>query len=75
LFDLQVIPITDAMREPRKFPAVLTGVMMGLLGKQWIPSSSIMLEALADTIGRVGWLEPQIIHRSDFFIVGLTTNQ
>ncbi|KAJ7592845.1 vacuolar amino acid transporter 4 [Mycena floridula] len=25
-----VIPITDAMREPRKFPAVLTGVMFGL---------------------------------------------
>jgi proton-coupled amino acid transporter len=29
------------MREPRRFPAVLTGVMMGLLGKQWIPSSSL----------------------------------
>ena len=39
---MQVIPITDAMREPRKFPAVLTGVMMGLLGKQWIPSSSLI---------------------------------
>ncbi|KAG1726718.1 amino acid transporter [Suillus paluster] len=26
-----VIPITDAMREPRKFPKVLTGVMIGLL--------------------------------------------
>ncbi|VDB92299.1 unnamed protein product [Peniophora sp. CBMAI 1063] len=26
-----VIPITDAMREPRKFPAVLSGVMIGLL--------------------------------------------
>ncbi|KAH7926377.1 amino acid transporter [Leucogyrophana mollusca] len=26
-----VIPITDAMREPRKFPQVLTGVMIGLL--------------------------------------------
>jgi proton-coupled amino acid transporter len=27
----QVIPITDSMREPRKFPAVLTGVMIVLL--------------------------------------------
>ncbi|KAL6302481.1 transmembrane amino acid transporter protein-domain-containing protein [Sparassis latifolia] len=26
-----VIPITDAMREPRKFPAVLTGVMLFLM--------------------------------------------
>ncbi|KAI0029278.1 transmembrane amino acid transporter protein-domain-containing protein [Vararia minispora EC-137] len=26
-----VIPITDAMREPHKFPAVLSGVMIGLL--------------------------------------------
>ncbi|KAL0954912.1 hypothetical protein HGRIS_003844 [Hohenbuehelia grisea] len=26
-----VIPITDAMREPHKFPAVLTGVMFGLM--------------------------------------------
>ncbi|KZV65557.1 hypothetical protein PENSPDRAFT_655685 [Peniophora sp. CONT] len=26
-----VIPITDAMKEPRKFPAVLSGVMIGLL--------------------------------------------
>ncbi|KAF7336952.1 Aa-trans domain-containing protein [Mycena venus] len=26
-----VIPITDAMREPHKFPKVLTGVMMGVL--------------------------------------------
>jgi len=26
-----VIPITDAMREPRKFPKVLTGVMISLL--------------------------------------------
>lgn len=30
---LKVIPITDAMREPRKFPAVLTGVMLFLTGK------------------------------------------
>lgn len=29
----QVIPITDAMREPRKFPAVLTGVMLLLMGE------------------------------------------
>jgi hypothetical protein len=28
----QVIPITDAMREPHKFPAVLTGVMAFLTG-------------------------------------------
>lgn len=28
----KVIPITDAMREPHKFPKVLTGVMAGLLG-------------------------------------------
>ena len=28
---MQVIPITDSMREPRKFPAVLTGVMILLL--------------------------------------------
>ncbi|CAK5268269.1 unnamed protein product [Mycena citricolor] len=27
-----VIPITDAMREPHKFPKVLTGVMLGVLG-------------------------------------------
>lgn len=27
-----VIPITDAMREPRKFPKVLTGVMLFLIG-------------------------------------------
>ena len=27
-----VIPITDAMREPRKFPNVLTGVMFFLIG-------------------------------------------
>jgi proton-coupled amino acid transporter len=26
----QVIPITDSMREPRRFPAVLTGVMIFL---------------------------------------------
>ncbi|KDQ57087.1 hypothetical protein JAAARDRAFT_35689 [Jaapia argillacea MUCL 33604] len=26
-----VIPITDAMKEPHKFPAVLTGVMLGLM--------------------------------------------
>ncbi|KAJ7649790.1 vacuolar amino acid transporter 4 [Roridomyces roridus] len=26
-----VIPITDAMKEPRKFPKVLTGVMLGVL--------------------------------------------
>ena len=30
---LQVIPITDAMKEPRKFPKVLTGVMLFLMGK------------------------------------------
>ena len=30
---LQIIPITDAMREPHKFPAVLTGVMFFLMGK------------------------------------------
>lgn len=30
---LQVIPITDAMREPHKFPAVISGVMAGLVGK------------------------------------------
>jgi hypothetical protein len=29
---LQIIPITDAMREPRKFPKVLTGVMLFLIG-------------------------------------------
>lgn len=28
---LQVIPITDSMRQPHKFPAVLTGVMSLLL--------------------------------------------
>ena len=28
----KVIPITDSMREPRKFPAVLTGVMLFLTG-------------------------------------------
>ena len=28
-----VIPITDAMKEPRKFPMVLTGVMIFLLGR------------------------------------------
>lgn len=27
----QVIPITDSMREPRKFPVVLSGVMLVLL--------------------------------------------
>lgn len=30
--DLQVIPITDAMQEPRKFPKVLSGVMLFLMG-------------------------------------------
>lgn len=30
---LQIIPITDAMKEPRKFPKVLTGVMLFLMGK------------------------------------------
>jgi hypothetical protein len=30
LNSLQIIPITDAMREPHKFPAVLTGVMFFL---------------------------------------------
>lgn len=29
---VQVIPITDAMREPHKFPGVLTGVMLFLTG-------------------------------------------
>jgi proton-coupled amino acid transporter len=29
---VQVVPITDSMREPRKFPAVLTGVMLFLMG-------------------------------------------
>ena len=29
----QVIPITDAMKEPRKFPKVLTGVMLFLMGE------------------------------------------
>lgn len=28
-----IIPITDAMKEPRKFPAALTGVMIFLLSK------------------------------------------
>ncbi len=27
----QVIPITDAMKEPKKFPAVISAVMAGLL--------------------------------------------
>lgn len=27
-----VIPITDAMKEPRKFPKVLSGVMLFLMG-------------------------------------------
>jgi len=29
-----VIPITDAMKEPRKFPKVLTGVMIFLICEQ-----------------------------------------
>jgi len=28
-----IIPIADSMREPRKFPRVLTGVMLFLIGK------------------------------------------
>jgi proton-coupled amino acid transporter len=28
-----IIPITDAMKEPHKFPKVLTGVMLGLISK------------------------------------------
>jgi hypothetical protein len=39
---LQVIPITDAMREPRKFPAALSGVMIFLMCEHtralWFPS-------------------------------------
>lgn len=32
---VQVIPVTDAMREPHKFPKVLTGVMISLMCK-WL---------------------------------------
>lgn len=41
-----VIPITDAMREPRKFPAVLSGVMLFLMGMSrliYICSSFLIL--------------------------------
>lgn len=41
-----VIPITDAMREPRKFPAVLSGVMLFLMGMSmsiYIYSSFLIL--------------------------------
>lgn len=31
VFSSQIIPITDGMREPHKFPAVLTGVMLFLI--------------------------------------------
>lgn len=44
----QVIPITDSMREPHKFPAVLSGVMIFLLGSSPFISSLFTVHT-ADT--------------------------
>ena len=38
----QIIPITDAMREPHKFPKVLTGVMIGLICQYTSPSTRVL---------------------------------
>ncbi|KAN0113424.1 NmrA domain containing protein [Russula decolorans] len=41
-----VIPITDSMREPHKFPRVLSGVMIFLLSKFNLDSSSRLTQAV-----------------------------
>ena len=56
-----VIPITDAMREPRKFPAVLSGVMLFLMGKSAMSSirgdtevpSSVVLRCRCHVVSHV----------------------
>ena len=44
LITVQIVPITDSMREPRKFPMVLTGVMAFLLGGY----SCVLFEVVVD---------------------------
>lgn len=43
-----VIPITDAMKEPRKFPKVLTGVMLFLMGEYTPQNIHLLYDAAAD---------------------------
>ena len=42
-----VIPITDAMREPRRFPKVLTGVMIFLMCEWWLTSQLLCRDAIS----------------------------
>jgi proton-coupled amino acid transporter len=55
----QVIPITDAMREPHKFPKALTGVMLGTLGMchpALVPRSSFLATVLFGGAGALAYL-------------------